>query len=233
MYMSKKRVMSYFLVVLSWRNNLSGCKMYYLSEMKSNISSCGIIHSQTAYENIQLIKIFIAGKKLMHLKICSHLTVASSYCRSTATSSKALDVLKSSCYDSESSVNWKGFRWFCACRNWTDHSNWFANRFRQICQLVWWSLWTESTQKSHSFVNWASLKSRKKIQRAWNKLRISQQTQNVPLTFPFGCHLVIFLGTKQERSGNVPCRLFLGSMFITLRERSQNVPCRLYLGLNL
>ena len=63
--MSKKGVMSYF--VLSWRNNLFGCKMYYLNEMKSNVSSCGIIHSQTAYEvtykDVQLIKIFIAGKK--------------------------------------------------------------------------------------------------------------------------------------------------------------------------
>jgi len=36
-----------------------------------------------------------------------------------------------------------------------------------------------------------------------------------PYNIPEWSHKVIFLGTKQERYRNVPCRLFLGSIFIT------------------
>jgi len=43
---------------------------------------------------------------------------------------------------------------------------------------------------------------------------IPANTERSP-NIPEWSHEVIFLGTKQERYRNVPCRLFLGSIFIT------------------
>jgi len=38
------------------------------------------------------------------------------------------------------------FSVFSVCRNSTNHSNWFANQFRQFYQLVWSSLWIDSKE---------------------------------------------------------------------------------------